>query len=198
LKQILDAACADGARDLPPLPHRLAAIPHEQGFPCAAELRHAAYELATCELLKDLEADGDEAGTLGLALRSVITKEGPIHRDEIVRRIGHFFGKRRPSPRIVASVQRALEMLPVATPDVCHEAGFWFTQEQKNLPIVRDRSAAPASLRKLAMISMTEISAAISIARQQSDVEISGAVASLLGLPKAAAELRAVVRSLAT
>jgi Protein of unknown function (DUF3320) len=80
-------------------------------------------------------------------LRSVIPKEGPIHRDEIVRRIGHFFGKRGPSPRIVASVKRALDLLPDAAQDVCHEAGFWFTQEQKNLPIVRDRSVALVSLR---------------------------------------------------
>ena len=47
LKQILDAARAEGARDLPlPLSIRLVATPHEQGFPCVAELRHAAYELA--------------------------------------------------------------------------------------------------------------------------------------------------------
>jgi very-short-patch-repair endonuclease len=202
LKQILDAARAEGARDLlpPPLPPSLTAPRHEHDSPCAAAARHVTYELATCELLKNLEGDG--AGALGQALRSVITQEGPIHRDEIVRRIGHFVGKRRPGPRMATTVKQALDLLQDAAPDFCLEADFWFTQEQKNVPIVRDRSAAPASLRKLGMIATTEISAAISLAYQQNgglrDGEISGAVASLLGLPKPAAELRALVRSLAT
>jgi very-short-patch-repair endonuclease len=199
LRQILDGAHAESAKDLTLAPH-LAAHHQEQVDPCTVELRHAAYELASCDRLKDIDEDGD--GTLGLALRSIIAKEGPIHRDEIIRRIGHFLGKQRPAPRIAAAVAHALELLPDAARDVCHEAGFWFTQEQKNLPIVRDRSAAPASLRRIAMISTIEISAAISIARQQKsspgDSEISSAVASLFGLPKPSAELRALVRSLAT
>jgi very-short-patch-repair endonuclease len=203
LRQILDAARAESAKDLQsPLTSQLAADHQEQVDPCTVELRHAAYELATCDRLKDLDEDGDGTGALGRAIRSVIIKEGPIHRDEIIRRIGHFLGKQRPNPRIAAAVAHALELLPDAAPDVCHESGFWFTQEYKNQPIVRDRSAAPASLRRIAMISTTEISAAISIARQHKsslgDAEILSAVASLLGLPKPSAELRALVRSLAT
>ena len=132
----------------------------------------------------------------------MIIKEGPIHRDEIIRRIGQFLGKQRPNPAHRGGCGARLGIVARCRPDVCHEAGFWFTPEQKNLPIVRDRSAAPASLRRLTMISTAEISAAISIARQQKnspgDAEIHSAVAGLLGLPKPSAELRALVRSLAT
>lgn len=131
----------------------------------------------------------------------MVEQEGPIHRNEIVRRIGHLFGKQRVSPRIAAAVRYALNRFPDHAPDLCQEAEFWLTPEQKSVPIVRDRSAAPTSLRRLDMIAASEIRAAIAIVRQHkgglSDGECPSAVASLLGLKKTTAELRTLVRSLA-
>jgi Protein of unknown function (DUF3320) len=130
---------------------------------------------------------------LGAIVGSVIAQEGPIHRDEIVRRIGHLFGKQRVSPCIAAAIKRALTLLADQAPDLCHEADFWFTPGQGNAPIVRDRSAAPTNLRKLDRIATSEIRAAMAIARRQNDSlrddELAHAVASLLGLPKTTAEM---------
>ena len=54
-----------------------------------------------------------------------------------------------------------LEPLVGSSPGFCQEADFWTTPERKHAPIVRDRSAAPASLQKLAMIAPSEIRAAM-------------------------------------
>jgi len=197
LKQVLDAARADAARDLSQatLPPGFADTLREQGQPTAAGLRKMSYERAICEVPLDLDIQEIEMEKLSPVVRSVIAHEGPIHRAEIVRRIGTLFGKQRVSPRIATAVKRALDLFADDAPDL------WFTPEQRNAPIVRDRSAAPASLRKLDMIATSEIRAAIAIARQQNgslrDDELARAVAGLLGLPKTSAEVRTLVRSLA-
>ncbi|HUZ91076.1 MAG TPA: DUF3320 domain-containing protein, partial [Methylocella sp.] len=205
LKQVLDAARADAARDLPvaPTPLSLADTPRDHGQHSAAGVRQMRYELATCEVppgldIMKIDMDMEKFGAI---VHSVIVQEGPIHRDEIVRRIGHLFGKQRVSPRIATVIKRALMLLGDQAPDLCHEADFWFTPEQRHAPIVRDRSAAPTSLRKLDRIATSEIRAAMAIARRQNgslrDDELAHAVASLLGLPKTTAEMLILVRSLA-
>jgi Protein of unknown function (DUF3320) len=138
---MLDAARTEGAGDVPPplLPLCLQETASEPTSVCAA--RHTAYELATCELLLDLDVQEIDGKKLAPIVCSVIEQEGPIHRDEIVRRIGHLFGKQRVSPRIAAAVRHALNLFPDHAPDLCQEAESWFTPEQKSVPIVRDRSA---------------------------------------------------------
>ncbi len=149
-------------------------------------VRHMPYTLAKCEVPSGLGAHEIEAEKLAGIVRSVIEQEGPIHRDEIARRIAFLFGKRRPGSRIAEAVERALNLLQSEALDLCHDAGFWCTQEQNYAQVVRDRSAAPASLRKPEMISVSEIGAAILIARQQhprpGDSELPTAVARLLGV----------------
>jgi very-short-patch-repair endonuclease len=203
LKQILDAARLESASDLPPpaLSPDLQETPGEQAPQDAAVADHMRYELANCEVSLDLGAQEIDVEKLGPPVRSLIEQEGPIHRDEIIRRIGTFLGKQRVSPRIAEAVQRALDLLPDHAPDLSYEADFWFTAQQKSAPIVRDRSAAPASLRKPGMIAAFEIRAPIALARRQngclSDTELASAVASLLGLQNTTAAVRLLVRSLA-
>ncbi|MDQ6704118.1 MAG: DUF3320 domain-containing protein [Pseudomonadota bacterium] len=202
LKQALDAARAAGQHDLPPpLPSQLigpACEPRPEG---AADSRHIAYALATCEIPPGLEAHEIGAERLAAIVRSVIEQEGPIHRDEIARRVAFLFGKQRCGSRIAEAVQRGEHFLQINAPDLSQEAEFWFTPEQKNASIVRDRSAAPLSLRKLDIIASSEIRAAIAIARQRnsglSESELPDAVARLFGFQKTTAELRNLVLSLA-
>jgi hypothetical protein len=69
-------------------------------------------------------------------------------------------------------------------------------------PNVDLRDGGARNTQKIPPTTIPKNADAISIARQQKsspgDAEISSAVASLLGLPKPSAELRALVRSLAT
>ncbi|HUI20183.1 MAG TPA: DUF3320 domain-containing protein [Methylocella sp.] len=203
LKQVLEAARAENAREVAPSPYpdRQDQTIRGRAQVDATRARVTRYELATCEVPFEPDVPEPEGKKLQSIIRSVIAHEGPIHRDEIVRRIGSLFGKQRVNPRIKSAVLRALDMLSADALDISHEADFWFLPEQKNAPVVRDRSAAPSSLRKIDMIAASEIRAAIAIARRQSggsnDGELAGAVARLLGLSKATTELRTLVLSLA-
>ncbi|HUB65320.1 MAG TPA: DUF3320 domain-containing protein, partial [Methylocella sp.] len=201
LKQILESARMEDRKDAPPAdPLGRAEGAHEQEPAHAAGPRHMAYAMARCEVPLHLSGQEIEADTLGPAISSLIGQEGPIHRSEIIRRIGSLSGKSRTNQHLTRAVEGALTLLKDQAPELCQEEGFWFTLAQKNSPIVRDRSAAPASLRKPAMIAAFEIKAAISIARQQNGHwnggELERSVASLLGLQKPTAALSSLVRAL--
>ena len=77
-------------------------------------------------------------------LASVVTKiveiEGPIHGEEVARRVSAAFGKSRTGARIVQATRRALT---AATGHIIRDGEFWYTGDQRtNLPI-RSRSGEP-------------------------------------------------------
>jgi hypothetical protein len=127
-----------------------------------------------------------EVQRLAAIVRSVIEQEGPVHRDEIGRRVRAFFGHGERSMRGAAAIADSLDLLAAKAPDLCYEDGFWFTKRQKKTPPVRDRACAPARLRRFDMIAHIEIKAAIGRARTQapeSEASLEDAVARLFGLP---------------
>jgi hypothetical protein len=198
LRQALEKARAENIGISPPLipasHNGLASAQHLQIMPIARP-----YALATCELISGPGTQEISDQTLIAIIKSVIAQEGPIHRDEIARRIASLLGKRRAGPRIAQAIEQSLSNIQYYTKDICHDAGFWFTPEQACAPIVRDRSAAPSSLRNINMIFVPEIRSAIAMARQQlgslDRSQLPTAVAKLLGFPAA---LRTLVLSLAT
>lgn len=204
LKMVLEAARGQEAGDL--TPPALPSEPDESGCKpdpdLTASLRQSAYSLAKCEVPLGLDVHEIGEAKLAAIVQSVIEQEGPIHGDEIARRVASHFGKRRTSPRIAEAVKRALDIFPHCAPDLSSEAGFWFTSAQRNAPVVRERSAVPKSLQRLNMIAMSEMMSAIAIAQHQNNgssaSEIPDAVARLFGLRKAKTELRNLVLSLAT
>jgi len=78
---------------------------------------------------------------------------------------------------------------------------FWFTTAQKAAPPVRDRSDAPASLRKPGKLAPIEIEAATRIIkRRHSELDedaLPGAVAKLLGLQATKSDLRMLASAIA-
>lgn len=200
LRSVLDAARSNAAKDALSTKLRASSSPlAAQRFEIASR-RPAAYTLARCEAPRDVNLHQLATAELATIAQSVIEQEGPIHQDEIARRVASLFGKRIGS-RIAEAIARGLSMLPAQAPELCCEAEFWFTKEQKAAPPVRDRSGAPASLQKLEMIAPIEIKAAIDIVLQQNndleDAELAAAVAPLFGFERAKPDLRKLVLSLA-
>ncbi|MCI0465741.1 MAG: DUF3320 domain-containing protein, partial [Beijerinckiaceae bacterium] len=200
LKQVLDAARTERMRAL----HAHALRPDAAGAAQALEAEqrplHMPYALAIREVPADLGAHELEAEKLAGIVRSVIEQEGPVHRDEIIRRVTTFLGKQRCSPRTVMSVERALSLLQGSAAEMRREEGFWFTPKQERAPAVRDRSAAPASLRRPGMIARSEIFSAIALARQLEPNgdkrKLPAAAARLLGIEETGANIRSLARSL--
>lgn len=169
--------------------------------PNADTERQPAYVLATSDVPRGTDIHALEPEKLAGILQAVIDQEGPIHRDELVRRAASFFGKERVGARILEAVLRAMSYLERDAPHLVRDGEFWSTRAQRAVPPVRDRSRAPANLRKPEVIAPLEVSAAISLARRGeargSDADLPAAVASLLGIAKVTPRFRTLVWSLA-
>ena len=94
-------------------------------------------------------------------VQKVIDIEGPVHADEIARRVAGLYGKQRTGSRIVAAVEKALFQLQRVQPDYLNEDGFWIARSTKQNVPLRNRSRAPLPLRTASMLPPAEIAVAI-------------------------------------
>ena len=128
--------------------------------------------------------------------RAIVETEGPIHQDEVARRVTSLFGKSRTGSLIATASLKSLMVLENSSALV-EEDGFWMTPSQLVDPSVRDRGSAPISLQRADMLSPREIRAAAKIAnRENGDLsgdEMAMAVTRLLGFKRTGPELRAVI-----
>lgn len=201
LKEVLDDARQHAREKMAPPPISSSDMPSEAHPPRPGATRLPAYELARCDVPFGVEIHEVEPARLAAILECVIEQEGPIHRDEMIRRIASLFGKQKAGARILAAVARGLGHLDRHAPLILNDREFWFTQAQEAAPPARDRSLAPASVKKCEMIAPLEVEAAIAIARHDEEDldgrEAAAAVANLLGLDKTTPRFRALVCQLA-
>jgi very-short-patch-repair endonuclease len=202
LKQVLDAARADGARDLSeaPLPLCLADTLSEHPQHSAAGVRQMRYELASCEVPRSRhKRDRDGKAWPYCPFRDRTGRAHPSRRDCPPDRSSLWQATGKPAHR--SSHKGRFNSVRRSGAGSLSRGGLLVHARAEKRAVVRDRSAAPASLRKLDRIATSEIKAAMAIARQQNgrlrDDELAHTVAGLLGLPKTTAEVRMLVRSLA-
>jgi len=128
--------------------------------------------------------------------KAIVEIEGPVHQEEIARRVTTLFGKSRTGSLISASVVRGLQALKTSSVLVERE-GFWMTPAQLENPPVRDRSGAPVTLQRSDMLCPLEIRAAAKIAEREngrlSQDEMSIAVTRLLGFKRTGPDLKMAV-----
>ncbi len=159
-----------------------------------------AYEVAICVQGVPPNTEPSEVSVPIMAkiAQAIVAIEGPVHQDEVARRVASLFGKARTGSQIRAAVVRALTSLVASGSLIEHDA-FWMTSVQRDEPPVRDRSAAPVGLQRADMLSWLEIRAAARIAEHQngnlSEDEMAVAVTRLLGFKRTGAELRAAILS---
>ena len=125
----------------------------------------------------------------------IVAAEGPIHVEEVARRIASCFGKDKAGSRIVGATRSALTLAQRRDAGLLSEDGFWFTRAQSEAPPVRDRSAESGATLKAACISMLEIEAALKIAADDnaggSDADLVRTAARLLGFRRVGSDLQA-------
>ncbi|MGN6550069.1 MAG: DUF3320 domain-containing protein [Pararhizobium sp.] len=127
----------------------------------------------------------------------IVTIEGPVHQEEIARRVAALFGKQKAGSRIVERVETAL--LDVARRDgaIVSSKGFWLTKVQQGEMPLRNRSRAPLSLRRAALIPPMEIAAAIRHVLKENGAlgreDVPRAVALLFGFQRTGQEFRPAV-----
>ncbi|MGR3481982.1 DUF3320 domain-containing protein [Salipiger marinus] len=127
----------------------------------------------------------------------IVSLEGPVHRDEIARRISAAFGRARVGSRISEATGHAIGVALRQEPQLLRDGDFLMTEAQAGDPPVRDRSEETGSLLKAAYLPPVEIAAAARLVRQDSgDVsedEMIRAVARLLGFQRVGSDLSAVI-----
>jgi hypothetical protein len=138
--------------------------------------------------------EADRTLVARLAIR-IVEAEGPIHVEEVARRIAASFGRERTGSRIFSATKAALDHAKGFSPDLMTESSFWFTRTQRESPPVRDRTAEEGATLKPSSISMQEIRAAIQIARADNaggnEADLIRSAAHLLGFRRVGSELQA-------
>jgi hypothetical protein len=125
---------------------------------------------------------------------SIVEAEGPIHVDEVARRIATSFGRDRTGSRIFSTTKTALDHGRRISPDLATEDHFWFMRRQMEFPVVRDRTNEEGATLKASSISLQEIRAALKIAREDNaggeDADLIRSAARLLGFRRVGSELQ--------
>lgn len=126
----------------------------------------------------------------------IIAIEGPVHEEEIARRVARLLGKDRTGTRIFDNVLRGLGAA-MKTGDVSKDGCFWRHNSANQKIAVRSRSVASATLRKANMIPPTEIKEAI-VQAQLDNGELTSedaifAVTKALGFDRIGPDLRAAI-----
>ena len=201
LKSALDAAKAAPIKAVPKENPR--APEAKVSSPAATPIRQAppppgmpAYRITLCAPPSHLEPHQVDIGTMARVTRSIVETEGPIHQDEVARRVTAIFGKARTGSLISEASLKSLRFLK-STNVIVEEAQFWMTPEQLVAPSVRDRSSAPITLQKADMLSPREIRAAAQIATQEngamSDDEMATAITRLIGFKRTGPDLKIAI-----
>jgi len=127
----------------------------------------------------------------------VVEVEGPVHTDEVARRIAGGFGRKRAGSRIQDAALKAL-MHAERSGSISRERGFWFTEGQRNQVPVRDRSGEDVPTTKPEYLSAMEITAAADMIRRECGHvrtdDLVRAISRLLGYRRAGHEFQARVR----
>jgi hypothetical protein len=123
---------------------------------------------------------------------TVVEAEGPIHTEEVARRIREAFGLQKTGKRILTHVRSGLMHL-LRTKMITRDGEFWFAVGTE-IQTVRHRRKAPLSLRRATMIAPVEyqlaltkiISDVVTISRDDLVVE----TARLFGFDRTGPDLR--------
>lgn len=160
-------------------------------------IKMPAYVRADLTVRSSVEPHEAPVAQLAGLVGKIVAIEGPIHIDEVARRITTAFGKTKAGSRIVDATGRAVRQALQQDPTLMQDGSFLMTQAQTAAPPVRDRSAETGSLLKAAYIPPCEIVAAAALVRQESgDVDgddLIRAIARLLGFLRVGSELSTVI-----
>lgn len=100
-------------------------------------------------------------------VRRIVLLEGPIHIDDLARRVGSVFGQKKASKITHGLSLEAMQALQHSNAQMHFAHGFCFTQAQARAPHVRDRSSETGAALRPEAISPMEIRAALALAQKQ-------------------------------
>jgi hypothetical protein len=155
------------------------------------------YVISNFPVLSGVEPHEVPVSEMAPIVGRIVEIEGPIHKEEIARRVAMLFGKQKAGSRITTSVASALAQLKRTNRELLEDDGFWLTATQKTSPPLRNRSRAPPTLRKATLLPPIEIAAAVAKVLEQNGAiareAVPRAVALLFGFQRTGQEFRPAV-----
>lgn len=153
------------------------------------------YQKAWVPMQTQLAPDEVEISSLAHLVAAIVETEGPVHEEEVGRRIAAAFGKEKASSRILKATQQALKIaMRSSEAPLLQDGKFWFTRAQADDPPVRDRSKETTPITSPAYISGLEVRRCLEIALEDnaggSDQDIIRAAARLFGFKRVGSELQ--------
>lgn len=157
-----------------------------------------AYQKAAIEVHSSLEPHEAPITQLAKLVGQIVEIEGPIHAEEVARRVSSSFGKTRTGNRIFDATLTALKFAQKqADSGIRRDGTYWFTDKQSDEPPVRDRSNETGALLKASTISPLEIRAAAALISKESGSigpeDMVRAVARLLGFQRVGSDLQLAI-----
>ena len=185
----------DGANKARPVPQEVAQRePTIFVIPVAVVRQMPAYQRAVFPTRASQEPHEVAVSTLAELATRIVHGEGPIHQEEVARRIAASFGKEKAGSRIIAATLAALKIAQRGSDNLLGDGTFWFTRAQAEDTPVRDRATESGATLKAASISMLEIEAALKIARDDNaggdGPELIRTAARLLGFRRVGPDLQ--------
>ncbi|TWT86630.1 ATP-dependent RecD-like DNA helicase [Pseudobythopirellula maris] len=153
----------------------------------------APYEVASFDVNRNATIPDTPIDHLERAVVQVVRVEGPIHREEVYRRIAQLWGSARAGRRIVEAIEGALGL--AVSHGGLESIGDFFVMCGSDCKVVRDRSETGLlTLKKPEMISHMEIEEAIvrlvSSHVGMSHSEVVSATARVFGIGRISSGLR--------
>lgn len=165
------------------------------------DLKAPAYVRADLWVRSSVQPHEAPIAQLADLVARIVKIEGPIHIDEVARRITSAFGKARAGSRIVEATGRAAKVALQHDSTLRQSGVFLLTDEHVANPPVRDRSVESGSLVKAECLPPMEIIAAAQRIRSEcgdmSSEELTRAVARLLGFQRVGPDLAAAIKNAA-
>jgi hypothetical protein len=164
-------------------------------IPAPVERKMPAYVRALLPVRSAVEPHEADRKLLAQLATRIIELEGPIHIEDIARRIAASFGRERAGSRISSATQEALKLAERLSSDILNQESFWLTRGQLESPPVRDRSGDEGAPSRASNISMLELKAALRLAREDNagghPAELIRTAARLMGFRRVGPDLQA-------
>lgn len=185
---------------------KLAAVADE---PLASDVQHSdvsldhlvlkaePYVRAELQAASGIEPHEAPISLLSKMVGEIVDVEGPLHVEEVARRISSAFGKNRTGSRIQAATEQAIAHAMRQNTELRELDGFVFTLKQQDDPPIRDRSEMDGTLLKAEFLPPMEITAAAELILRESGYmrreEHVRSVANLLGYQRLGPDLARVI-----
>lgn len=162
--------------------------------PGAGILQLPDYDVADFAVAHKSEPHEVPVSAMAPIVRRIVEIEGPVHQEEIGRRVAALFGKQKAGSRIAAAVARALDHAK-REGGIVENSGFWSLADAQVR--LRNRSRAPLGLRKASLLPPQEIAEAVRRVLEENGAlsweELPRAVALLFGFQRTGPEFKPAI-----